>query len=93
MELTVLAASSLFLVSFGYVFVRRIKRLRVVCWTLLGVSLFVLATRDLFRSRERGRPEPAPRRTPNRTPDRADDEGRRTPLLKRLRRRLGSWLG
>jgi hypothetical protein len=93
MELTSLAAASLFLVGFGYVFVRRVKRLRVVCWTVLGVSLFALATRDLFRSRERGRPAAAPRRATNRTTKRTDDERQRTPLLKRVRRRLGGWLG
>ncbi|WP_276300607.1 hypothetical protein [Halorussus lipolyticus] len=93
MELTWIVASSLLCAGFGYVFVRRAKQFRVVCWTLLGASLFALATRDLFRSRQQGRPSPTPREAPSRAPDRGDDERQRVALLKRLRRRLGSWLG
>lgn len=93
MELTWLVASSVLVVGSGYAFLRRAKRFRVVGWTLLGASLFALATRDLFRSRERGRPAPTPGGGSTRAPDRTDDERQRTPILKRLRRRLGGWLG
>lgn len=93
MELTWIAAASLLCAGFGYVLVRRAKRFRVVCWTLLGASLFALATRDLFRSREQGRPSPTPQAGSSRTSDRGDDERQRVPFRKRLRRRLGSWLG
>jgi hypothetical protein len=93
MEPTVLVASSLVCAGLGYALLRRAMRFWAVRWTLLGASLFALATRDLFRSREQSRPAPTPRGTANRAPDRADDERQRAPMLKRLRRRLGSWLG
>ncbi|WP_135825645.1 hypothetical protein [Halorussus ruber] len=95
MEPTVLVTSSLVCVGLGYALLRRAMRFWAVRWALLGASLFALATRDLFRSRERSRPTAAatPRGAANRATDRADDERQRAPMLKRLRRRLGSWLG
>lgn len=60
MELTWLVASSMLFVGVGYGFLKRARRPRVVCWTLLGTSLFALATRDLFRSREQNRPATSP---------------------------------
>ncbi|WP_135851610.1 hypothetical protein [Halorussus salinus] len=56
MQLTWLALASVLAVGVGYVAVRRARRLAVVDWTLLCGSLFALATRDLFRTRERARP-------------------------------------
>lgn len=56
MELTWIAAASLLFVGVGYVFVQRAPRPRFVRWSLLCASLFALATRDLFRPRERGPP-------------------------------------
>ncbi|NEU57349.1 hypothetical protein [Halorussus sp. MSC15.2] len=98
MELTWLVASSILLVSVGYGFLRRARRTRVVCWTRLGASLFALATRDLFQSRERGRPaaspvgESATRAERTRTERAQTDDERRTPLFVRLRRRVAGWL-
>ncbi|WP_137283382.1 hypothetical protein [Halorussus salinisoli] len=100
MELTWLVASSILFVGVGYGFVQRAQRTRAVGWTLLGASLFALATRDLFRSREQGRPVAKPANdSPTRPPDRprtdrtqTDDERRRTPLFGRLRRRVAGWL-
>ncbi|WP_435179653.1 hypothetical protein [Halorussus sp. AFM4] len=89
------AIAAIPLVGVGYVFARRARRTRVVCWTLLGASLFALATRDLFRSREQARPVSQPARSPNRATDRPrtdGDEARRTPLFARLRRRVAGWL-
>lgn len=56
MELTWIAAASLLFVGVGYAFVQRVPRPRVVRWSLICASLFALATRDLFRPRERGPP-------------------------------------
>lgn len=56
MELTWIAAASLLFVGVGYAFVQRAPRPRFVRWSLLCASLFALATRDLFRPRERGPP-------------------------------------
>jgi hypothetical protein len=56
MQLTWLLPASLLFLGVGYVVVRRAPRPEFVNWTLLGATLFALATRDLFRSRERGRP-------------------------------------
>jgi len=56
MRLTWLVLASVLAVGVGYVAVRRARRLAVVDWTLLCGSLFALATRDLFRTRERARP-------------------------------------
>lgn len=102
MELTWLAGTSLLLVGVGYAFVQKAPRFRFVCWGLLCVSLFALATRDLFRPHERGRPAPAssaesPTRPDDRTdPDDrtvSDDERDRPPLFARLRGRVAGWLG
>jgi len=67
MQLTWLIPASLLFVGVGYVVVRRAPRPRVVNWTLLGAALFALATRDLFRSRERGRPAPGAGEPPTET--------------------------
>jgi hypothetical protein len=56
MQLTWLVLASVLAVGVGYVAVRRARRLAVVDWALLCGSLFALATRDLFRTRERARP-------------------------------------
>jgi len=56
MQLTWLVLASGLAVGVGYVAVRRARRLALVDWTLLCGSLFALATRDLFRTRERARP-------------------------------------
>src|SRR6056297_2024224 len=56
MQLTWLVLASVLAVGVGYVAVRRARRPAVVDWTLLCGSLFALATRDLFRTRERARP-------------------------------------
>ncbi|UPV73355.1 hypothetical protein M0R89_12455 [Halorussus limi] len=70
MELTWLIPASVLLVGVGYVTVRRAPRPRFVNWTLLGASLFALATRDLFRSRERGQSAPAARESATETANR-----------------------
>lgn len=88
-------AGAIPLVGVGYVVARRARRTRIVCWTLLGASLFALATRDLFRSREQARPVASPvDRQSNRSTDRSrtDDDPRRTPVFARLRRRVAGWL-
>lgn len=87
MELTWLFATSVLLFGGGYVFLQRAPRPRFVGWTLLGASLFALATRDLFRSRQQGRPKVSSRESPGR-----DDDRRRTPLFARLQRRVAGWL-
>jgi hypothetical protein len=102
MELTWLAGTSLLLVGVGYAFVQKAPRFRLVCWGLLCVSLFALATRDLFRPHEQGRPAStadadSPARSDDRTdsddPTRSDDERDRPPLFARLRGRLFGWFG
>ena len=96
MDPTWAIAAAIPLVGVGYVFARRARRSRVVCWTLLGTSLFALATRDLFRSREQARPVPpsvGESASPSTDRTRTDDERRRTPLFARLRRRVAGWLG
>ncbi|NHN58098.1 MULTISPECIES: hypothetical protein [Halorussus] len=96
MDPTWVIAAAVPLVGAGYVFARRARRSRVVCWTLLGASLFALATRDLFRSREQARPVASPvDEQPDRSTDRPrtdSDDPRRTPLFARLRRRVAGWL-
>jgi len=91
MELTWVAAGSALLVCLGYVSVRAAHRLRPVCWLVLCASLFALATRDLFRPRQRGQPvselgESASESTNDRT-------AHTTELVARLRRRVADWLG
>lgn len=95
MDLTWLVGTSLLLVGIGYAFVQKAPRFRLVCWSLLCASLFALATRDLFRTREQGRPAPRGSDvTRRRAPDRPDhDEKRRPSLFARLRRRIASWRG
>lgn len=94
MELTWLVTTSLLLVGLGYVFVQNVPRPRFVCWGLLCASLFGLATRDLFRPHERGRPRPGSTdRGPERSANRPDDhESRRRPVFARVRRRVVRWL-
>lgn len=93
MELSWVAAGSVLLVGVGYVSVRQATRFRLVCWIVLCVSLFALATRDLFRPRNTGR---VTADTDDKTADRINDRGsadRRTPLLTRLGRRIVGWFG
>ncbi|UPV99390.1 hypothetical protein M0R88_12745 [Halorussus gelatinilyticus] len=96
MQLTWLVLASVLLVGVSYVAVRRARRPRVVDWTFLGASLFALATRDLFRTREQARPAHARRESAaesaTRRPSRDDDDPQRTPLFARLRRRVAGWL-
>ena len=97
MDPTWAIAAAIPLVGVGYVFARRARRTRIVWWTLIGASLFALATRDLFRSREQARPvPPSVGESASRSTDRTrtdTDERRRTPLFARLRRRVAGWLG
>jgi len=95
MDLTLVAAGSLLLVGTGYAVVRRAHRFRIGWRALVCVSLFALATRDLFQPRERR--SPAQRGDDQRadaTRDRSAGETRstRSPLLARLRRRFAGWL-
>ncbi|MFC7081064.1 hypothetical protein [Halorussus caseinilyticus] len=94
MELTWLVPASILLVGVGYACFRLAQRTLAVGWTLLGASLFALATRDLFRSREQGRPAASPvGDSPTRRSDRTrDDDRRRGSLFVRLRRRVAGWL-
>ena len=57
MELTVLAVASVFLVGVGYAVVQKVQQSPLVVWAFICASLFVLSTRDLFQSRERGLPD------------------------------------
>lgn len=104
MELTWVAAASLVFVGVGYAFVQRAPRPRFVRWSLVCASLFALATRDLFRPRERGPPatevtetevtetEATTTDVTTNLPDQTGaDERRRTPLLGRLRSRIVGW--
>lgn len=75
MELTVLAVSSVFLVGVGYAVVQKAQQSPLVVWTLICASLFVLSTRDLFQSRERGLPDSEPTGD---APDRRTASDRRT---------------
>lgn len=93
MELTLLVAASVLVVGVGYVFVQRVPRSRFVYQCLLGATLFALATRDLFRPRERGPPVPGASDETSTLSDRPDDEqARRAPLFARLRSRVTGWL-
>lgn len=89
MELTWLALSSVLLLGVGYAFVQRAQRSALACWLLLGASLFVLATRDLLRSREQNRPGPT-ELSADETPERTDRV--RPPVFEWIRRYLAGWL-
>ncbi|WP_135830578.1 hypothetical protein [Halorussus halobius] len=95
MELTWVAAGSALVVGLGYVSVRAAHRLRPVCWLVLCASLFALATRDLFRPRERGHPASGANEAASESPtdQRRTADGRRTELISWLRRRVADWLG
>jgi hypothetical protein len=95
MELTWLFAGSVVALGVGYVVLQRAPQPGFVRWTLLSAALFALATRDLFQSRQRGRPAGGQvEGSTDRTDDgrRRTDERRRTPLFARLRRRVAGWL-
>lgn len=90
MELTWLLATSVLALGVGYVALQYAPKPRFVRWTLLGAALFALATRDLFQSRQEGRPAGAS--SARESADPGDDDRRRTPLFARLRRRVAGWL-
>lgn len=96
MELTLLAGSSVLAVGVGYALVRTARRTRPVVWAMVCASLIALSTRDLFRSRQRGRPESRSRHpSANRSRAVTDggDDSTRSSLVARLRRRVGGWFG
>jgi hypothetical protein len=91
MELTWVAAGTVLLVCAGYVSVREAHRLRPLCWLVLCASLFALATRDLFRPRQRG--QPVSEAGESGSESTADRTARPAELVARVRRRVGDWLG
>ncbi|WP_132057722.1 hypothetical protein [Halorussus amylolyticus] len=96
MELTWFAGSSVLLLGVGYVCARRASRSPPAVWLVICGSLFALSTRDLFRSRERGRPRSEDDdRSRERPVARADasDERPELPTVVRLLRRVGGWFG